>query len=111
MKNIICFYVMSSASRTGFSAGGAGLTQKRVNVNLNTAGGFRKQGVASRVGLGYRSNRAVQIEANGTAYGRSLIFHINQLGGVGAGHSMFHVAGKFFHPRGMRRMAPYPYQK
>jgi len=102
---------MSSRSRTGFSAGGAGLTSRNVNVNLNTAGGFRKQGIPSRVALGYRSNRAVQIEANGTAYGRNLIFHINQLGGVGAGNSMFNVPGSFVQKRGMKRMAPYPFDK
>lgn len=102
---------MSSKSRTGFSAGGAGLTSRNVNVNLNTAGGFRKQGIPSRVALGYRSNRAVQIEANGTVYGRNLIFHINQLGGVGAGNSMFNVPGSFVQKRGVRRMAPYPFDK
>jgi hypothetical protein len=107
----IYIYGMSSRSRTGFSAAGAGLTSHKVNVALNTAGGFRKQGIASRVGLGYRSNRAVQIEANGTAYGRNLIFHINQLGGVGAGNSMFNVPGSFVQKRGVRRMAPYPFDK
>jgi hypothetical protein len=55
--------------------------------------------------------RAVQIEANGTAYGRNLIFHINQLGGVGAGNSMFNVPGSFVQKRGIRRMAPYPFDK
>ena len=110
MKKIY-IYGMSSRSRTGFSAAGAGLTSHRVNVALNTAGGFRKQGIPSRVALGYRSNRAVQIEANGTAYGRNLIFSINQLGGVGAGHSMFRVAGKYFNPRGIRRFAPYSFDK
>ena len=51
---------MSSKSRTGFTAGGAGLTSNKVNVNLNSAGGGKKQGIASRVALGYRSNfRAV----------------------------------------------------
>jgi hypothetical protein len=101
---------MSSKSRTGFTAGGAGLTSNKVNVNLNSAGGGKKQGIVSRVALGYRSNRAVQIEANGTVVGRNKIFHMNQLGGVGVGHSMFNVAGKYNHPRGVRRIPPYSFQ-
>lgn len=95
----------------GFSAGGAGLTSRRVNVNLNTAGGDKKQGIASRVALGYRSNRVVQTEANGTEYGRNLIFFMNQLGGVGAGHSMFQVAGKYSRPRGVRSTPTYSFDK
>jgi hypothetical protein len=109
MKKIY-IYGMSSRIK-GFSAGGAGLTSRNVNVNLNTAGGDKKQGIASRVALGYRSNRAVQIEANGTAYGRNLIFFMNQLGGVGAGHSMFQVAGKYSRPRGVRRTPTYSFDK
>jgi hypothetical protein len=102
---------MSSRSRTGFSAGGAGLTNLKVNVNLNTAGGFRKQGIPSRVALGYRSDRAVNINANGTEYGRNLIFFMNQLGGVGAGHSMFNVASSYAKPRGIRRYPTYSFKK
>jgi hypothetical protein len=101
---------MSSKPPTGFTAGGAGLSRNKVNVNLNSAGGGKKQGIASRVALGYRSNRAVQIEANGTVVGRNKIFHMNQLGGVGAGHSMFHVAGKYNEPRGVRRIPPYSFK-
>jgi len=100
---------MSSSSRTGFSAGGAGLTKKGVSVNGNTAGGDKKQGIASRV-RDHWANRAVQIEANGTVHGRSLIFHMNQLGGVGVGHSMFRVAGKYTNPRAVRRIAPYSFK-
>ena len=95
----------------GFSAGGAGLTSRRVNVNLNTAGGDKKQGIASRVGIDHWANRAVQTEANGTVYGRNLIFFMNQLGGVGAGHSMFQVAGKYSRPRGVRRTPTYSFDK
>jgi len=101
---------MSSSIR-GFSAGGAGLTSRKVNVNLNTAGGDKKQGIAPRVGIDHWANRAVQIEANGTVYGRNLIFYMNQLGGVGAGHSMFHVAGKYNRIGGVRRTAPYSFNK
>lgn len=101
---------MSSRTRSNFSAGNAGSSRYKVNTQLNTAGGGKKQGIVSRVALGYRSNRAVQIEANGTVVGRNKIFHINQLGGVGAGHSMFHVAGKYNEPRGVRRIPPYSFK-
>ena len=100
---------MSSTSRANFSAGNAGSTKSGVNVNLNSAGGSKKQGIASRVGLDHWANSAVQIEANGTVYGRNLIFHINQLGGVGVGHSMFHVASKYSKPRGVRRIPAYSF--
>ena len=101
---------MSSRTRSNFSAGSAGSTTSGVNVNINSAGGSKKQGIVSRVSLGYRSNRAVQIEANGTVKGRNTIFHMNQLGGVGAGNSMFHVAGSYRHPRGARRIPPYSFK-
>ena len=101
---------MSCRTRSNFSAGNAGSSKYKVNTQLNTAGGDKKQGIVSRVALGYRSNRAVQIDANGTVVGRNTIFHMNQLGGVGAGHSMFHVAGKYNEPRGVRRIPPYSFK-
>jgi hypothetical protein len=101
---------MSSTSRSNLSAGNAGSSRSGVNVNLNSAGGSKKQGIASRVGVDHWANSAIQTEANGTVYGRNLIFHINQLGGVGAGHSMFHVAGKYNEPRGVRRIPTYSFK-
>jgi hypothetical protein len=101
---------MSSRTRSNFSAGNAGSSKYKVNTQLNSAGGSKKQGIASRVGLDHWANSAIQTEANGTVYGRNLIFHINQLGGVGAGHSMFHVAGKYNEPRGVRRIPPYSFK-
>jgi len=100
---------MSSRIRSTFSAGSAGSTKYNVNVNVNSAGGSKKQGIASRVGIDHWANSAIQTEANGTVYGRNLIFHINQLGGVGAGHSMFHVAGSYNEPRGVRRVPTYSF--
>jgi hypothetical protein len=91
-------------------AGNGGASNLNVNPHLNTAGGDRKEGLTSRVGLGYRIDRKVQIKASDTPYKRSLIFCINQLGGVGAGHSMFHVAGKYNEPRGVRRIPPYSFK-
>jgi hypothetical protein len=101
---------MSSRTRSAFGAGGGGLMSYNVNVNVNSAGGSKKQGIPSRVALGYRSNRAVKIEANGTVHGRNLIFNINQLGGVGVGHSMFNVAGSYSRPDGAKRVPPYSFK-
>lgn len=72
-------------------AGSASSTVYNTNVNLNTFGGSKKQGITSRVGLGPWANTAVQQYSNG--YGRTHLFCMNQLGGVGAGRSMFN--GRF----------------
>lgn len=77
---------MSSKTRM-MGAGNASSTSYGANVNLNTFGGSKKQGVTSRVGLDNWANLAVQTYSNG--YGRNKLFVINQLGGVGAGKSMF----------------------
>ena len=81
---------MSSRSRM-MGAGNAGSSSYNTNVNLNTFGGNKKQGITSRVGLDNWSNLAVQTHSNG--YGRNKLFCMNQLGGVGAGQSMFN--GRF----------------
>ena len=72
-------------------AGNASSTIYKTNVNLNTFGGNKKQGITSRVGLDNWANAAVQTYSNG--YGRNKLFCMNQLGGVGAGKSMFN--GRF----------------
>jgi hypothetical protein len=72
-------------------AGNAGASQYKANVNLNSGGGSKKQGVTSRVGLDNWANLAIQTYSNG--YGRNKLFVMNQLGGVGAGQSMFN--GRF----------------
>jgi hypothetical protein len=72
-------------------AGNASSTIYNTNVNLNTFGGNKKQGITSRVGLDNWANSAVQTYSNG--YGRNKLFCMNQLGGVGAGRSMFN--GRF----------------
>ena len=99
---------MSSRGRI-MGAGNGGASKFDVNPHLNTDGGNKKQGLTGRVGLGYRSDRWVQIKSTGTPYQRSLVFCINQLGGVGAGHSMFYVAGKYVSPDGVKRCDPKPY--
>jgi hypothetical protein len=65
---------------------------------LNTFGGDKKQGLTSRVGLDNWSNTAVQTYSNG--YGRNNLVMMNQLGGVGAGKSMFN--GRFTQVDGTR---------
>ena len=77
---------MSSRSRM-MGAGNAGSSSYNSNINLNTFGGSKKQGITSRVGLDNWANRAIQIKSNGI--GRNMFFCMNQLGGVGPGHSMF----------------------
>ena len=72
-------------------AGNASATIYNTNVNVNTFGGNKKQGITSRIGLDHWANVAVQTYSNG--YGRNKLFCMNQLGGVGAGKSMFN--GRF----------------
>ena len=79
-------------------AGFACASLYNTNANLNTHGGNKKQGLTSRVGLNNWSNAAVQMYSNG--YGRNKLFIMNQLGGVGAGKSMFN--GPFVQKRGGR---------
>jgi hypothetical protein len=90
-------------------AGFASSTVYNVNPNLMTAGGSKKQGLTSRVGLNPWSDRSVQINANGTPIGRNMIFVVNQLGGIGVGKSMFNVPGSYAKKRGARGQSyPYP---
>ena len=81
---------MSSRSRM-MGAGNASSSVYSTNVNMNTFGGSKKQGITSRVGLDNWANVAVQTYSNG--YGKDKLVCMNQLGGVGAGKSMFN--GRF----------------
>jgi hypothetical protein len=83
-------------------AGFASSTIFLVYPNQNTAGGNKKQGLVSRVGLNPWSDRAVQINANGSVRGRNMIFVVNQLGGVGRGKSQFNVPGSYSNKDGVR---------
>jgi len=87
-------------------AGFAGSTANKVNVNVNTAGGSKKQGGPALVGLGNWSNRNVSINANGQNKSRYFIFNMNQLGGVGAGKSQFNTGNSYARPDGVKG----PYQ-
>lgn len=100
---------MSSRVRI-MGAGNGGASKLFVNPHLNTAGGDKKQGLTSRVGLNYWSDRYVQIKSTGTPYQRNTVYCQNQLSGVGAGHSMFFVAGSYNSPDGAKRCNPYQYK-
>ena len=78
---------------------------RNVNVNLNTAGGNKKQGLPPS---SVEHTRLVKTRAGGE--NRNLVFCMNQLGGVGRGKSQFKVNGSN-HPDGSRGCvtAPYPY--
>jgi hypothetical protein len=79
-------------------AGNASATLYKSNPNLNTFGGNKKQGITSRVGLDNWENREVQTKSNGI--GRFKLVCMNQLGGVGPGHSMF--GGRWNRADGMK---------
>ena len=68
-------------------AGNASSSLYKCNPNEPTGGGNKKQGISPRVGLNNWSNREVQTQSNGL--GRFRLVFQNQLGGVGAGNSMF----------------------
>ena len=78
---------------------------RNVNVNLNTAGGNKKQGLPPS---SVEHTRLVKTRAGGE--NRNVVFCMNQLGGVGRGKSQFKVNGSN-HPDGSRGCvtAPYPY--
>ena len=95
---------MSGLAHSAFSAGSS---NRRANVNLNSGGGSKKQGLCSSVGLDNWSIRQVQTKVVGTYVGRHTIFTINQLGGVGVGKSMFNTATSAARPDGLHRREPY----
>lgn len=68
-------------------AGHASATLYKTNTNIQTGGGNKKQGITSRVGLNNWENHEVKTHSNGI--GRFKIVCMNQLGGIGPGHSMF----------------------
>jgi hypothetical protein len=80
-------------------AGNASSSLYKTNPNLNTFGGSKKQGIASRVGIDAWANHEYQTSANG--HGRNKLFIMNQIGGVSAGRSMFNTS--YVQPRGLRK--------
>jgi len=89
-------------------AGNAGSTVYNTNVNLDTAGGDKKQGLPPFANASTPwANRAMQIRAVGDK--RNVIFTLNQIGGVGRAMSQFKVGNGINNPDGVRRKAPYVY--
>jgi hypothetical protein len=88
---------MSKARMMG--AGNAGSTVYNSNVNLNTAGGNKKQGLPFSLNDPIINHRSIKIGAVGNK--RDVIFTINQLGGVG--HTAKVTRG------GVKPRAPYIY--
>jgi len=87
-------------------AGFAGSTKHNVSVNGNSFGGSKKQGGPALVGLSYWGNRAILIRANGQNESRNQVFCLNQLGGVGAGKSMFRTANSYARKSGVQKNGP-----
>ena len=96
---------MSTRSKS-MGAGFAGSTANKVSVNGNSSGGSKKQGLAPTVGLSYWANRSVLLHANGQNASRNHVFCINQLGGVGAGNSMFRTSGSYARKDGVLKNGP-----
>ena len=92
---------MSSRSKV-FGAGLSGSSALKVNINGNTSGGSKKQGIPPYVGLNNWSNRNVKINANGSPEKRKLVFCMNQLSGVGVGKSQFRTANSYARKDGIR---------
>ncbi len=78
----------------------------RSSTNRPTGGGNKKQDLVSRVGLGHWANDHVARLANGQNASRNVVFCMNQLGGVGAGKSMFRTANSYAKKSGIQRGAP-----
>jgi hypothetical protein len=73
---------MSSRVKT-MGAGLACSSTQKVNVNLNTCGGDKKQGLPPYTSASSPwAIRALFTRSNGSVDGRSTIFTLNQLGGV-----------------------------
>ncbi len=61
-------------------AGLAGASLNKVNPNLNTSGGSKKQGLAYETGVQQINNNQIKSHAQGN--NRDVIFYMNQVGGV-----------------------------
>ena len=81
-------------------AGFASSLTRRVNVNGNSGGGSKKQGVVATTGFGNRTIRHVRTKCIGDTASRFKIGFVNQLGGVGRGKSQFNVPGMFTYVHG-----------
>ena len=64
----------------------------------NEFGGNKKQDLPSKIGLGRYANRERNVKANGI--GKQKFFCMNQLGGIGRGHSIF--GGNYIRADGLK---------
>ena len=84
-------------------AGNAGSLGYNANVNLNTAGGTKKQGFPSITGYRPREiDNIVKTKATGDK--RDFIFSMNQIGGIGRGISPYNPSAD-----GIYKREPYRY--
>ncbi len=83
-----------------FGAGLACSTLYKTNVNQPTGGGTKKQGFGSRIGANNWAYRQTRRFSNGI--GRFKLVFMNQLSGVGPGHSMF--PSRFGKPDGVHKV-------
>jgi hypothetical protein len=90
---------MSKARIIG--AGTAGSTIYHCNVNLNTAGGTKKQGLPFSLDTPTINKHVIRLKATGDK--RHFIFTMNQLTG-GVGHT------KYYRQDGIHPKEPYRYQ-
>jgi hypothetical protein len=98
---------MSSRTRM-MGACNAGSTVYNSNVNLDTAGGDKKQGLPPFTNAPTPwANRAMQMRAWGDK--RNVIFVMNQIGGVGRAKSQFKVGNGINNPDGVRNRGSYVY--
>lgn len=89
---------MSKARIIG--AGSAGSLAYNTNVNLNTAGGTKKQGFPFTLGSSRYNLHQVKIHATGAS--KNVIFTLNQVGGANRTNH--------FQGYGVHRRAPYVFQ-
>lgn len=82
-------------------AGNAGSTIYNCNVNLNTAGGSKKQGFPFSLDTPTINRHAIRLKATGDK--RNFIFTMNQLTG-GVGHT------KYFRQDGIHPHIPYVFK-
>jgi len=75
-------------------------------TNRKSGGGIKKQGLVPKIGLSNWASRAMLLHANGQNDSRNVVFCMNQLGGVGAGKSMFRTANSYARKGGVQKNAP-----
>ena len=96
---------MSKARIIG--AGSAGSTIYHCNVNLDTAGGTKKQGFPFLLNAPTYNKRLISVKAVGNK--RNTIFNMNQLTG-GVGHNKFHREDGIHH-EGSYKYVPAKYPR